>query len=51
MERLINYILSDEFNEKVETVVAWVLPFLVATMIGRVLKFIIEFTLYPQNFH
>ena len=51
MERLINYILSDDFNRKVETVLAWVVPFFIAIMGCRVLKFIIEFALYPQNFH
>ena len=51
MERLINYILSDDFNRKLETVVAWVVPFFMAIMVCRVLKFIVEFTLYPQSFH
>ena len=51
MERLINYILSDDFNRKIETVLAWVVPFFGAIMVCRVLKFIIEFALYPQNFH
>ena len=51
MERLINYILSDDFNRKVETGLAWVVPFFGAIMVCRVLKFIVEFALYPQNFH
>ena len=51
MKRLIDYILSDEFNLKVETVLAWVVPFFIAIMVCRALKFIIEFALYPQNFH
>lgn len=51
MRRLINYILSDDFNRKVDAVLAWVVPVVVAIMVCRVLKFIVEFALYPQNFH
>lgn len=51
MNRLIEYILSDAFERKVNTVMAWVLPFFGAIMIARILKFIVEFILFPASFH
>lgn len=51
MNRLIEYILSDAFEQKINTVAVWVVPFFGAIMVARVLKFIVEFILFPASFH
>ena len=51
MEQLIDYILSDDFNNRVEAVFGLLAPIFGAIMVCRVLKFIVEFILYPANFH
>lgn len=45
MRCLVEYILSDAFERKVNAVMAWVLPLFGAIMIARILKFIVEFIL------
>lgn len=51
MNRLVEYILSDAFERKVNAVMAWVFPLFGAIMVARILKFIVEFILFPADFH
>ena len=51
MNRLVEYILSEAFERKVNAVMGMVLPILAAVMVARILEFIVEFILYPANFH
>ena len=51
MNRLVEYILSDAFERKVNAVMAWTFPLFGAIMVTRIIKFIVEFILFPASFH
>lgn len=51
MQRLVDYILSDEFNHRIETAASLLMLLFGAIMVCRIIKFIVELILYPANFH
>lgn len=42
MRALVEYLFTDDFQNKLETFLGWVLPFFGAVIIARLVKFVLE---------
>lgn len=43
LNKIADYIMSDDFNNKVNIVVSWIFPLFGAIMVARIVKFLLEF--------